>query len=182
MTDEQSHLALDTHGQILLQSGDYEGAVAAFNESICLSPSQLNVYRDRAQAFQYLKYGHEAAADLQEYRSIALGSSPYPGLWRILCRIGRHSALCWIYESPGNCLQFGICRRCGTNLRRLGHDLVWQHVRENNCREIKTCRRCGKKAISLFHLTDHAWGEWLLDRRRCTRCGANDSRNKRTNG
>ena len=164
-TDERSRAAVvNFHGRQFLQAGDYEEALAAFTESIGLAPNQLSVYRDRAQAFQYLERGQEAEADLQKYLSIALAPNPDPMLLRFMCQVGRHKAHSWIYEAPRGCHQLGMCRRCGSKLTRRRHDFTWQYLKENSCRQVSICRRCNKEEPYRLDKTDHAgWREWGKD-------------------
>ena len=51
-------------GASLLNSGDYDGSIAACTESIELNPGQVGAYRTRAQAYRKLGRTAEADADL----------------------------------------------------------------------------------------------------------------------
>ncbi len=172
--DDQSR-ALHIRGPQLLKAGDYEGAVMAFTEAISLSLAinkfsinKFSAYQRRAQALQYLDRNEEAETDLQNYRSEFLAESPGRRFMAIMCRIGWHHGVCWVFQSPKTCVGFRICLRCGTKVTSVRHDPGWQYVAPKNCYQKRICRRC---SALLGYTTEHAWGELVGELYHCSRCG-----------
>ena len=66
-------VAKNDEGVRLLDSGDYEGAVAAFTEAIDLNPDFKTAYRNRSQALRKLGRMAEANSDFDRQQKISRG-------------------------------------------------------------------------------------------------------------
>ena len=66
-------VAKNDEGVRLLDSGDYEGAVAAFSQEIDLDPDFKTAYRNRSQALRKLGRMAEANSDFDRQQKISRG-------------------------------------------------------------------------------------------------------------
>ena len=72
-----------------------------------------------------------------------------------LCRRGRHSVKLWDYRRDGDCVQFGICKRCNTQRWRIEHDYPKKEAWETN-----HCNRCNERRQARRDLNGGLFNNW----------------------